>query len=91
MFDVYVFKEGDDERPANKIEKGEFKVNDSFGVRYPSKEYIFAFHPSSVLVFVIVDESRIVMILELFRGFETKLNVPFPMIPAEPCDPVLPS
>jgi hypothetical protein len=33
MFEVYVFKEGDDDNPANNTDEGESNVNDSFGAR----------------------------------------------------------
>jgi hypothetical protein len=57
------------EKPANKFGVKEFTVKESFGVKYDSNEYIFAFHPSCVVDFVRVDESSILITFELFKIF----------------------
>ena len=66
---------------------------------YPSSEYRLAFHPSSPLNFVILEESNTDTILLLFSLLGINVNVPFPddprspvapATPSAPCDPVEP-
>jgi hypothetical protein len=91
IFDVYVFKDGDIERPAKILGFLVPEVNDNFTFVYASSEYTLEFHPSSIPVFVMVDASKISIVFELFRGFETRVKVPFPYIPLSPWTPVTPS
>jgi hypothetical protein len=62
-------------------------VKDNLGVIYPSSEYTLAFHPSSDVIFVIVDESTIEIIFELLSLLGIRVNVPFPDTPLSPVGP----
>jgi hypothetical protein len=53
-------------------------VNVSLDTVYASNEYIFEFHPSFPEVFTILEESINSMLFELFKIFDTRVNVPFP-------------
>ena len=90
MFDVYVFIDGVTDNPEKNVGVREFTVNDNFGVAYPSNEYADAFHPSSPIALVILEESSIVIIFELLSAFGINVNVPFPLLPVKPSRPATP-
>jgi hypothetical protein len=64
-------------RPTKISGPREPGVKDTLGFRYDSKEKTLEFHPSNPS-FLIVDESKMVIVFTLFNLLSFRLNVPFP-------------